>query len=153
VLEHAHPGEVLEDVLADLEGGLDVEGHPGDDAQGTKPDDHPGEIGRVSAGDGEQFPVGGHDLQGAHGGGQVAVAVPRSVRGRCDGAGDGDVGQGGEVVQGESLPMQRLGERPVPGSAADGDGAGLGVHDDAGVQVLQRDQHPGRVGAVIERVA
>ena len=75
-------------------------------------------------------PLGRHELERGDRGREVAVAVAGPVRGRRDGAGDGDVGQRGEVVQRQAAGGERLGELAVADRAAARHGARGGVDGD-----------------------
>ena len=80
------------------------------------------------AGEVDEVAVGGDDLHGGDGGGEVAVVVAGAVGGGGAGSGDGDVRQRGEVVHGEALRVDATErELAVGDAAADGDGAGLVV--------------------------
>ena len=85
-------GEVFVDELRDLEGGLDVEGNGGEDAEGAEVDYGSGEdVGVLRAGDGVDRAVVGDDLHGGDGGGEVAVVAAGAVGGGGAGSDDGDV--------------------------------------------------------------
>src|SRR5207342_1850004 len=77
VLDHA-PGQVDEDVLAHVVGGLDVEAEAGDDAEGTERHDAAVEV-RLAPDDAGDRPVGGHQLDPRDGCGQGAGRVARAV--------------------------------------------------------------------------
>ena len=75
-----------------------------------------------------------------------------AVRGGGDGAGDGDVRQRGEVVEGKAARIDDGGEFAVGDAGADGDGAGFFVDVDL-VEVLERDLVLRAVGDGVEGVA
>jgi hypothetical protein len=118
VLEQAGPGQALEGALADLVGGLDVEGDAGDRAERAQPHDQAVEVGVAPRGD-QRLAAGGDQLQAGDRGGQVAVAVAGAVGGGGHRAPDRDVGQRGQVGQGHPLGRQRLGQLAVERTAAD----------------------------------
>jgi hypothetical protein len=118
---------------------LDVEGDAGDDAQGAP---------KVTAAARKRSPslarencrswsVGGDHLHGGDGGGEVAVVDAGAGGGGGTGSGDGDLGERGEVVEGEALALEVGGEFGVGDAASDGDGAGLSVDVHRG-EVLER---------------
>ena len=145
-------GEVFVDGLRDLEGGLDVEGDAGDDAEGSEMDDGAEELVAVfGAGEGVELAVGGDDLDGGDGGGEVAVVDAGAVGSGGGGSDDGDVGERGEVVDGVAAGVDVGGELAVGDAGADGDGAGLGVEVD-GVELLEGDLRGGAVGDGVEGV-
>jgi len=146
-------GEVFVDDLSDLEGGLDVEGDVGDDAEGAEVDDGSAEdVGVGGAGEGVEGAVGGDELDGGDGGGEVFVVAAGAVGGGGAGSDDGDVGEGGEVVDGETAGVDDGGELAVGDSGADGDGVGGGVEGDVG-EVFEGDLGSGAVGDAVEGVA
>ncbi len=148
--EQAGPGEVLEGALADLVGGLDVQGHPGHGAERAQPDDQAVEV-RVAPCGRDHLARGGDQLQAGDGGGQVAVGVPGAVGGGGHRPRDRDVGQRGQVGQGQALGLEHLGQLPVAQAAGQGHRARGVVDDHVGRQPVQGEQL-GRVGDVVERV-
>jgi hypothetical protein len=80
---------------------------------------------RVVLGDVVDFAVGGDDFKGADGGGEVAVFDAGAVGGCSDRSRDSDVGQGGEVVDGEALGVDYRSQGSVADACAYGDGLGL----------------------------
>src|ERR687893_2948839 len=67
VLEEGLPAQALEDPLAHLVGGLDVEGDPGNRAERPEPDHEPVEV-RLSPGDLQHLAVGRHELEASDSG-------------------------------------------------------------------------------------
>src|SRR5262249_17974062 len=115
-------GQVLVDVLADLEVRHEVEGERGDDAECPQADDHAGEPAAVGvAAQRQQAAVGGDQVQGPDRGRQVAVAVARAVRSRRAGSGHRDVRQRGQVWQCPARRVQALRQVTVLNAPADGD--------------------------------
>ncbi|GAA2878680.1 hypothetical protein GCM10020220_080620 [Nonomuraea rubra] len=102
----------LADVLAQLEGGYEVERERGDDAECADRHHGAGEVG-VAARERQQRAVGGDELDPRHGGGQAPHGVARAVRAGRDRAADGDVRQRGQVRQREPGPVQQRRERRV----------------------------------------
>ncbi len=152
VFELVH-GEVFVDDLAHLEGGLDVEGDGGDDAECAEVDDGSTEVfGVLLGGDGEEFAVGGDELEGGDGGGEIAVGGAGAVGTGGAGSDDGDVGERGEIVEGIAVGVEPRGELSVGDSGADGDGAVGGV-DGHGVEGFEGDLVVGAVGDAVEGVA
>lgn len=145
-------GEVLVDGLGDVEGGDDVEGDAGGEAEGSEGDDGSGEgVGVVVAVEGDEVAVAVEELEGADGGGEVAVVAAGAVGGGGDAAGDGDVGQRGEVGDGEALRVEPGGELAVADAGSDGDGFFAGVEAHFG-EVFEGDLVGGGVGDVVEGV-
>jgi len=68
---------------------------------------------------------------------------------RRDGSGDGDVREGGEVVEGEAARINDGGEVAIANSGADGDGFGGNVEVD-GVEGVEGDLILGAVGDCVE---
>ena len=109
VLVEREPAEALEDALADLVGGLDVECDARDRAERAEPDDQSVEV-WVPSRHSHELAARGHDLEPRYRRREVSVAGARAVgRGR-DRARDGDVRQRGEVVQGDAAGVERRGE-------------------------------------------
>ena len=95
-------------VLADVEGGLNVQRQPGDDAERAEADDRAGEgVAVLLAREGDEVAGGVDEFDRRDRRRQVAEGRPRSVRGGRAGAGDGDVRQGGDVVERVALLVER----------------------------------------------
>ena len=85
-------GKVFVDGLGYLEGGLDVEGDTGNDAEGSEIDGGGEEVvAVVGAGEMVDGTVGGDELDRGDGGGEVAVVAAGAVGGGGAGSDDGDV--------------------------------------------------------------
>ena len=153
VMLEVSEGEVFVDGLGDLEGGLDIEGDSGKDTESSEMNDGSRkDVGVFGARDGVDGPVVGDDLEGGNGGGEVSVGGAGAVGGGGAGSDDGDVGQGGEVVEGKAAGIDVGSELAVGDSGADGDGFGVGVKGD-GVEGFERDLVLGAVGDGVEGVA
>ena len=81
------------------------------------------------AGEGVEGAVGGDEFDGGDGGGEVVVVAAGAVGGGGAGSDDGDVGERGEVVDGEAAGVDEGGELAVADAGSDGDGAGFGVEE------------------------
>jgi hypothetical protein len=93
VLERGE-GKVLVDDLRDAVGGFEGEGEAGDDAEGSEGDDGGGEgVWIAGAREGVERAVGGDELDGEDGSGEVAVMEAGAVRCGGDGSADRDVGE------------------------------------------------------------
>src|SRR5262249_33203216 len=115
-------GQVLVDVLADLEVRDEVEGERGDHAECAQADDHAGEPAGVGVpAQRQQAAVGGDQVQGPDPGRRVAIAVARAVRSPRAGAGHRDVRQRGQVRQRPARRVQALRQVTVLDARADGD--------------------------------
>jgi len=111
VLVEREPPEALEDALADLVGGLDVECDARDRAERAAPDDQSVEV-RVPSRQSHELAARGHDLEPRYRRREVSVRGARAVgRGR-DRARDGDVRQRGEVVQGDAAGVELVASTP-----------------------------------------
>src|SRR4051794_12869890 len=106
----------------------------------------------VRAGEGVKGAVGGDELDGGDRGGEVLIVNAGAVG--CGGGGSryGDVGKGGEIVEGEAFGVDDGGEVTVADPGAYGYGAGLFVEGNL-VEVLERDLGLGAVGDGVEGVA
>jgi hypothetical protein len=80
VVQQGLPGQVLEDLLADVVGRLDIELDADDGAERAERHDMALEV-RVAAADAAQLAVGGDELEAGDGGGEIAVAIARAVGG------------------------------------------------------------------------
>ena len=113
-------GEVVVDVLADVEGGDHVERQSGDDSQRPKSDD--GAVERVAVAVTVQRhdrTTGHHHLQRAHRRREAAVALARAVSSGRDRPGHRDVRQRPEVGQCPALIVQRPRHLAVPHAGSD----------------------------------
>lgn len=151
VVQGGVPRQVGVGVLLDLVAGLDVEGDPSDRAERAQRDDHAVEA-RVRPIDACNVSVGGDELQAAHCGRQVAVAIPGPVGAGRDGAGDRDVRQRAHVVQGVAVGLEKLRHDPEPCSGRDGDGHRLQIHYGIERLATQLQQDLGTVRQLVERV-
>lgn len=146
-------GEVFVDDLRDLEGGLEVEGGLGDDAEAAEVDDLAEElISILGAGEGVECAVSSDEFESGDDGGEVAVVAAGAVGGGGAGSDDGDVRERGEVGDGEPTGVDDGSELAVGDAGADGRGAGFGVDVD-GVELLEGDLGVGAVGDGVEGVA
>ena len=161
VLAEDVEGEVFVDDLADLVGGLDAEAKAGDEAECAEVDDGAEEgvlVGWEAGVTGEGVELagvragGGDDLDGGDGGGEIAIPDARPVGGGGGAAGDGDVRQRGEIVEGKALGVEPRGEVAVGDAGADGDGGGGAVEGD-GSEVREGDLVAVGVGDAVEGVA
>lgn len=153
VMFELRDGEVFVDGLGDLEGGLDVEGDAGGDAEGSEIDDGAEKLFAVfGAREAADAAVGGDELDGGDGGGEVAVVAAGAVGGGGAGSDDGDVGERGEIVDGEAAGVNVGRQLAVGYAGADGDGSGFRVESYL-VELLERDLIFGAVGDAVERVA
>jgi hypothetical protein len=153
VLVEPGPGEVLVDVLADLERRHHIEFRPDDDTEGTETDGDTEivitERGRRTV---AHLTRGQHDIERADVGGQAAVVVAGPVRAGGNGPGDRDVRKRGVVAQTEPVLGQVQPDRAVARAAADRDAAAVGSKLERRIQALQRDQRGVGVGEIGERV-
>ena len=141
-------------VLPDIKGGLNVEGDSGDDAESAEADH----------GSAEDFTIGlarefhqlarcGNEFQGGHSGSEVAVFLARAVSRGAAGSGDGDVGQGSQVVQSKALAIEIRAELAVGDARFESYGAGLPIHRYHLVHGLERQQVLTAVRNGVEAVA
>ena len=146
-------GKVGVDGLRDLEGGFDVEGDVGHDAEQAEVDDSSIELVTVlGAREGLEGAVGVYELDGGDGGREIFVVDTGAVGSGSDGSRDGDVGQRGEVVQGEALGVDHWGHITVADAGSDGDGFCSFIELDV-LEVGERDLGVGAVGEAVEGVA
>ena len=146
-------GQVLVNDLGSGEGGNEVEGDRGHDAERAEVDDGVAKgVAVLGAGKLDDVAVGGDDLEAGNLRRQVAVVDSRTVRRRGDGAGHRDVRQGGQVVQGEALGVEQRSELAVGDTGADAGGVGGGVDLDR-VEAAHADLGEATVGDVVETVA
>jgi hypothetical protein len=139
------PAEALEDALGHLVVRLDVQGDAREHAEAAEVHDHAVEVG-VATPHLHDVAGGGHELQRAYGGREVAGAGAVGAGG--DRPRDRDVRERGEVVQ-RGAAVQVLGELAV--GEAGVEAHAVAVDDDVGRHAVQRDVLV-RVGQVIERV-
>src|SRR5690606_3836907 len=88
--------------------------------------------------------------ESAHGGGEGADSVAGAVRSGRDGAGDGDVRQRGQIVQGEPLRLERGRDVAVAQRTADAYRIPLLADLDDGRHPIQCDVGADGVGDVVE---
>ena len=97
-------------------------------------------------------PFGRDDLQGSDGGREVPVLHAGTMRRRRARTGDGDVGQGREVVQREPLLVERGAQLAVAHARLDGYRARCGIQRDDAIHLTEREEIDGAVGDPVEAV-
>ncbi len=144
-------GQVSVDRLGDLEGGFEVERDLGHGTEQTEVNDGSVELFAVGAGEGVEVTVGVDELDGRDRGGEVPVVDSGAVGSGGDGAGDGDVGQGGKIVQRKALGVDHGSDVAVADTGSDGDGLCLLVDGDV-LEFAEGDLGVGAIGEGVEGV-
>src|SRR3954470_2635930 len=142
VLEQRIPAETLEDTLAHLVCGLDIERDARHRAERPQPDHEAVEVG-VASRCPEDLAIGLDHLQSRNRRGKVAVGIARPVCAGSHGTRDGDVRQRGQVSERQALRCQSLGQRAVLQARSEGHGASLAIDDHVGGQIVERQQLQG----------
>ncbi len=139
-VEQRRVADVVEHVLAHVEGRLDREVHGGRDPQRAQ--GHDGTVeggGRRLGRQDREVPVRRDELEAAHGRAEGRVAVTGAVRPGRHGAGHGDVPQRRHVVDGPAGGVERRGRLPVAHTAGHPRDPPLGVHLDGAGQAGDGD--------------
>ena len=144
------PRQPFVHTLGDLVLRFDIQPNAHDDTERTQPDDRTLEV-AVTTFQVRDRAVGAKDVDGAHRDGKVPDAVARAVRSRGDRAADGDVREGGKVVQREPVFVQHRRKPAVRHRRVHLDGRAGGVDDHLVGESLEADQVLG-VGDLVERV-
>ena len=154
MLDHLPGGQVLVDVLADVEGRHRVERQPGDDAERAEGHHSPGEPARVGLpAHGHEVAVRGDHLDGRHRRGEAADGVAGAVGPGRARAGHRDVRQRRQVGQRAPGLLQRDGRLAVRQARAQPDGRSGGVDLDQARQARHGNEIAGSVRQAVERMA
>ncbi len=147
-IEQHLPGKMLEDLLPDEIGGLNVECQPGHHPQRANPHHHPGEV-VVAPRHVQNVALARHQFQRRHRRRQIPVPITRSMRRRRHCPTDRDVREGSHVVEGKPLAIERPGQIAIAHRRIQGDGHRIPVDLDPPIEPLHRHQLSG-VGDVVE---
>ena len=154
MLFHLIERKIFVNVLAHLEGRLDVERNFGDDAERAEADDSTVEnIAVFGAREFDDIAICGDQFQRRDGAGEVAVLLAGAVRAGAARARDGDVRQGSEIVQREAFGVEDGREFAVGDAGIDGDRARGGVDRHGFVERAHREQRVMAVGDSVEAMA
>ncbi len=148
------PGQILVDVLPQVEGGDDVEPQADHNPQRPEPDDRAAELVAVAGpGDRDDVAIGGDKVHAGYGGRQAAVGISSAMRPCGARASDADVREGAEVAQRVARAVQVASQLPVGGTRADLDHGPLGIDGHVIAKPGQRNQITRRIRDRAERVA
>src|SRR5258706_1383371 len=147
-------GKILEDVLRSLKRRLDVERHFADDAKCAEADHSAGKnVGIGFARKCNDIAGGVDDFESDANGGRIPVFYAGAVGAGGDSASDGNVRQGGEIVQRETALFQHWCNRAVANARTERDGASRGIDRRGLYGEIRGEQLLGAVGNAIEAVA
>ena len=153
MLLHLAQREIFIHVLPHHVGGLNIERNFCDYTQRAQSNHRSAKCFTVVlAGQLDQFTICSQDFQRRRGRRQVPVLDSGAMCRSGTGAGDRNVGQGGEVMQGKALAVEIRAQLPVAHAGFDGHGAGVRVQRNHFVHRPQGKQIVGAVGNVVEAV-
>ena len=146
-------GRIEKDVLADLEGRLDIEGEPGHDTEGAEVDDRaPESVAVGEARQGDEVAIALDELDRGDGDREVAERSG-AVRGGGAGARNRDMRQRCQIVERVALLVEIGPELAVADAALDRHLAVGGVEEQDAIEAFERNMGAGRIGDVVEAVA